>query len=150
MPVLDEIVTNNIGTENVPEEQGPINPVVGIIYPPPEVRSILFYLLLSWTGKHYLSDFIYIPDIDVKILSTKLLVLWQEMDQSLRHVLDRMNSETQSSIFSMLVIHTMLIINIKLKTFKTAKVNQRAVFMIIKVCITNIRYTLVLSLIKSK
>lgn len=39
MPALD-VVTNGANTENT-EEQGPINPVVGIIYPPPEVRSIL-------------------------------------------------------------------------------------------------------------
>lgn len=34
-----EVTTN---TNN--DDPGPINPVVGIIYPPPEVRSILFEL----------------------------------------------------------------------------------------------------------
>lgn len=34
-----ELTTN---TNN--DDPGPINPVVGIIYPPPEVRSILFEL----------------------------------------------------------------------------------------------------------
>ena len=123
MPGLDETTTNNISTENGPEEQGPINPVVGIIYPPPEVRSILFVFItkLYWWALPF--RLVYIPDIDVKILSTKLLVLWQGMDQSLRHVLGRMNWETRSSISSMLVIRTTLIINTKLRIFKTAKVN---------------------------
>ncbi|KAI4458222.1 spliceosome associated protein [Holotrichia oblita] len=39
MPALD-VVANGANTENT-DEQGPINPVVGIIYPPPEVRNIV-------------------------------------------------------------------------------------------------------------
>ncbi|KRT85423.1 hypothetical protein AMK59_38, partial [Oryctes borbonicus] len=39
MPTLD-VATNPPNVENT-EEQGPINPVVGIIYPPPEVRNIV-------------------------------------------------------------------------------------------------------------
>lgn len=38
MPGVDVIPANE---ENKTEEHGPINAVVGIIYPPPEVRSIL-------------------------------------------------------------------------------------------------------------
>lgn len=41
MPVLD-VVNNNAIPETAEESSSaPINPVVGIIYPPPEVRSIL-------------------------------------------------------------------------------------------------------------
>lgn len=40
MPALE--IMNNGPVESA-EDVGPINPVVGIIYPPPEVRSILFY-----------------------------------------------------------------------------------------------------------
>lgn len=36
MPPLETVANNNEG-----HNEGPINPVVGIIYPPPEVRSIL-------------------------------------------------------------------------------------------------------------
>lgn len=43
MPTVDIINPMPVSTEiQPPEESGPINPVVGIIYPPPEVRSILF------------------------------------------------------------------------------------------------------------
>lgn len=45
MPALD-VANNNTPTET-PEDSSsaPINPVVGIIYPPPEVRSILFVII---------------------------------------------------------------------------------------------------------
>lgn len=36
MPPTEVAANTNI------DDPGPINPVVGIIYPPPEVRSILF------------------------------------------------------------------------------------------------------------
>lgn len=39
MPSVDVATPNQ---ENKPDEPGPINAVVGIIYPPPEVRSILY------------------------------------------------------------------------------------------------------------
>jgi hypothetical protein len=43
MPALEVANAN-------PEEPGPINPVVGIIYPPPEVRSILCQKMQTVTG----------------------------------------------------------------------------------------------------
>lgn len=43
MPTVDIITPGVANPEGQPaEEPGPINTVVGIIYPPPEVRSILF------------------------------------------------------------------------------------------------------------
>lgn len=45
MPALDVVANNPPNNAETTEEQAPINPVVGIIYPPPEVRSILSQIL---------------------------------------------------------------------------------------------------------
>lgn len=47
MPSIDVIVPGGPGMEIVEEPQAPPPPVIGIIYPPPEVRSILYQISYS-------------------------------------------------------------------------------------------------------
>lgn len=44
MPSIDVMAPGGPGMEVIEEPHAPPPPVIGIIYPPPEVRSILYYL----------------------------------------------------------------------------------------------------------
>lgn len=51
MPSIDVMVPPGQPPEVTPEEpQAPTLPVIGIIYPPPEVRSILLQILFIFTA----------------------------------------------------------------------------------------------------
>lgn len=114
MPALETTPNNN-------DEHGPINPVVGIIYPPPEVRSILFNNATFQITVCYCNKFIF-PDNFAKISSTKPLVLSPEMAPNSRRESDKTNWVTPNSISSIRATRIMPITNTKSTISATVKV----------------------------